>query len=120
MTQHGRARPFSVALYLLTVFALSWPLQFAFLMLGDAFRPILLVSMIMAGAGTFVAGRYIFRDGFEITIADTVGIEYTSRSHMQSVVGLATRMRTPIGTLTRLSHPRPKVRDSARASTEVD
>jgi hypothetical protein len=78
MTQHGRARPFSVALYLLTVFALSWPLQFAFLMLGDAFRPILLVSMIMAGAGTFVAGRYIFRDGFEITIADTV--TYPSRT----------------------------------------
>jgi hypothetical protein len=32
----------------------------------------------MAGAGTFVAGRYMFRDGFEITIADTV--TYPSRT----------------------------------------
>jgi membrane protease YdiL (CAAX protease family) len=58
------SRPFSLKIYLLTVFALSWPFQIAFLFLGEEFRPILLGSMIMAGVGTFVAGRYIFKDGF--------------------------------------------------------
>ena len=58
-------RPFSIGLYLVIVFAFSWPFQLAFVFLGDPFRPILLMSMIMAGVGTFVAGRYVFRDGFE-------------------------------------------------------
>jgi membrane protease YdiL (CAAX protease family) len=57
-------RSFSIGLYLVIVFAFSWPFQLAFIVLGDRFRPILLVSMIMAGVGTFVAGRYVFRDGF--------------------------------------------------------
>jgi hypothetical protein len=52
-------------MYLVIVFAFSWPFQLAFVLLGDPLRPILLVSMIMAGVGTFVAGRYVFRDGFE-------------------------------------------------------
>jgi membrane protease YdiL (CAAX protease family) len=84
MTQHGRARPFSVGQYLLIVFAPSWPLQFTFLVLGDAFRPILLVSMIMAGAGTFVAGRYIFRDGFE-----SAGWSWGRPRHYVLALGLA-------------------------------
>jgi membrane protease YdiL (CAAX protease family) len=58
------ARPFSLKIYLLVVFALSWLFQIAFPVLGQAFRPILLVSMIMAGVGTFIAGRYVFKDGF--------------------------------------------------------
>jgi uncharacterized protein len=61
------ARPFSVGLYLLIVFGFSWPFQLVFAFLGEAFRPILLLSMLMAGIGTFVAGRYVFRDGFEGT-----------------------------------------------------
>lgn len=59
------ARPFSTGLYLLVVCALSWPFQLAFVVFGDRFRPVLLFSMIMAGVGTFVAGRYVFKDGFE-------------------------------------------------------
>lgn len=58
-------RSFSLGLHLVIVFAFSWPFQLAFIVLGDRFRPILLVSMIMAGVGTFVAARYVFRDGFE-------------------------------------------------------
>ncbi|MGE3507716.1 MAG: hypothetical protein AB7N65_02390 [Vicinamibacterales bacterium] len=57
-------RSFSLGLYLVIVFAFSWPFQLAFIILGDRFRPILLVSMIMAGIGTFVAGRDVFRDRF--------------------------------------------------------
>jgi hypothetical protein len=41
------------------VFALSWPFQLAFDFLGNPFRPILLLAMIMAGVGMFVAGRYV-------------------------------------------------------------
>ena len=59
------ARPFSAGLYLLVVFALSWPFQLAFVVFGDRFRPVLLLSMIMAGVGTYVTGRYVFKDGFE-------------------------------------------------------
>ncbi|HXW07110.1 MAG TPA: hypothetical protein VD833_17885 [Vicinamibacterales bacterium] len=57
-------RSFSIGLYLVIVFAFSWPFQLAFIVLGDRFRPVLLVSMIMAGVGTFVTGRFVFRDGF--------------------------------------------------------
>jgi uncharacterized protein len=58
-------RPFSVKLYLAIVFGFSWPFQLAFLFLGPSFRSILLLSMVMAGVGTFVSGRYVFKDGFE-------------------------------------------------------
>lgn len=63
-SQSRPARPFSTALYLVIVLGFSWPFQFAFLFLGESFRPLLLLSMLMAGAGTLVAGRYVFRDGF--------------------------------------------------------
>ncbi len=46
------------------VLLFSWPFQIAFLFLGDAYKPLLLVSMVMAGVATFVAGRFVFRDGF--------------------------------------------------------
>jgi hypothetical protein len=49
-------RPFSLKIYLLIVFALSWPFQITFLFLGEEFRPMLLVSMVMAGVGTLIAG----------------------------------------------------------------
>jgi len=61
----GGQRPFSLRLHLLIVFALSWPFQVAFAFLGQAYRPILLLSMIMAGLGTFISGRYVFKDRFE-------------------------------------------------------
>ena len=57
-------RAFSIRSYLLIVFAVSWPFQFAYVALGDAWRPLLLLSMIMVSVGTFIAGRYVFGDGF--------------------------------------------------------
>jgi len=57
--------PFSIGRYLAIVFGLSWPFQFVFLIVGDTARPVLLVAMLMAGVGAFVAGRYVFRDGFD-------------------------------------------------------
>lgn len=56
---------FSLSKYLLIIFALSWPFQIAYLFLGDSFRPILLVSMIMVGLGTYLCGKFIFKDGFK-------------------------------------------------------
>lgn len=56
---------FSLKIYILVVFALSWPFQIAFYFLGETYKPILLVSMIMAGVGTFISGKYIFKDGFK-------------------------------------------------------
>jgi membrane protease YdiL (CAAX protease family) len=77
-------RPFSIGLYLVIVFVFSWPFQLAFVVLGDPFRPILLLSMIMAGVGTFVAGRYVFRDGFE-----DAGWRWGRPRHYILAVGLA-------------------------------
>lgn len=57
-------RPFSIKLYLLIILILSWPFQLIYLFLGDAFRPLLLISMVAAGVGTYLAGKYVFKDGF--------------------------------------------------------
>lgn len=66
-------RPFSLRLYLFIVFLFSWPFQIAYLYLGPEFRSLLLLSMIMVSAATFVCGKYIFRDGFS-----TVGFRWGS------------------------------------------
>jgi membrane protease YdiL (CAAX protease family) len=61
-------RPFSLAIYLLIVFALSWPFQIAFAIWGTTPAASYLLSslsMVMVTVGTFIAGRYIFRDGFQ-------------------------------------------------------
>jgi membrane protease YdiL (CAAX protease family) len=71
-------------LYLLVVFALSWPFQVAFIFLGEAFRPILLLSMVMAGVGTFIAGKYVFKDGFK-----RAGWRWGKPRHYVLVFGLA-------------------------------
>ncbi len=55
---------FSLRTYLLIVFTLSWPFQLAYVFLGEAYRPLLLVSMIMVAVGTYIAGKHVFRDGF--------------------------------------------------------
>lgn len=78
------SRPFSLKVYLLIVFSLSWPFQITYLFLGEAFRPILLVSMIMAGVGTFIAGRYVFKDGFA-----SAGWHWGKPWHYVLVFGLA-------------------------------
>jgi uncharacterized protein len=83
-TRVAGGRPFSLSLYLLILFALSWPFQIAYLVLGEEFRPILLVSMVMTGAGTYIAGRYVFKDGF----ADG-GWRWGKPVHYIYVLGLA-------------------------------
>ncbi|MCU0344158.1 MAG: CPBP family intramembrane metalloprotease [Ignavibacterium sp.] len=58
------SRPFSVKIYLFIVIICSWPFQFIYGLGGEAFKPVLLLSMIMVSVGTFVSGKYIFHDGF--------------------------------------------------------
>lgn len=56
---------FSLKIYLLTVTLLSWPFQIAYGFLGESYRPLLLISMIMVAVATFICGKYIFSDGFK-------------------------------------------------------
>jgi uncharacterized protein len=60
-------KPFSIWLYLLLVTALSWPFQFWYVFKADtAFDEYLFssLSMVMVTAATFIAGRFVFKDGF--------------------------------------------------------
>lgn len=61
-------KPFSIWLYLLIVFALSWPFQFWFVFKTEtAFDKYLYssLSMVMVTVATFIAGRFVFKDGFK-------------------------------------------------------
>ncbi len=58
------ARRFSLTVYVLVVFALSWPFQIASAVLGKWVLPLNVTSMVMVGVGTFLLGRFYFRDGF--------------------------------------------------------
>jgi uncharacterized RDD family membrane protein YckC len=61
-------RAFSLRLYLLIVFGLSWPFLIASaLWAGGNLLPTYVLnisSMIMVTVGTYIAGRYVFGDGF--------------------------------------------------------
>jgi uncharacterized protein len=60
-------KTFSIWLYLLIVFALSWPFQFWYVFKTEtAFDKYLYssLSMVMVTAATFIAGRFVFNDGF--------------------------------------------------------
>ncbi|KKN01460.1 hypothetical protein LCGC14_1127510 [marine sediment metagenome] len=52
-------------LYLFIVILLSWPFQIAYIFLGENYRPILLLSMIMVAVATFICGKWIFKDRFQ-------------------------------------------------------
>lgn len=68
ISQTHTQRPFSLGIYLLIVFALSWPPQIAYAVWGnDPVSGYLLssLSMVMVAVGTFIAGRWIFCDGFK-------------------------------------------------------
>jgi uncharacterized protein len=64
----GPKRSFSLPLYMLIVFGLSWPFQIASaLWAGESLLPTYVLnssSMIMVAVGTYIAGRFIFGDGF--------------------------------------------------------
>jgi len=59
---------FSLGLYLLIVFGLSWPFQIAANIWAAQSPTLMLVlvsiSMVMVTVGTFIAGRFVFRDSF--------------------------------------------------------
>ena len=60
-------KAFSLKTYLLIVMAISWPFQIAYLLWAKTpFMRYALSSlpMIMVAVGTYIAGRYIFRDSF--------------------------------------------------------
>ncbi len=60
-------RHFSLWVYLLIVFILSWPFQIVAAIWGVDLLPRYVLhatSMFMVTVGTFIAGRYVFRDGF--------------------------------------------------------
>ncbi len=65
--ENGRIRAFSLPLYLFLVFLLSWP----FMIAGSFFTETILqcyamnaIAMVMVAVASYIAGRYIFRDGF--------------------------------------------------------
>lgn len=80
-------RPFSLRLYLLIVFGLSWPFQIAYALWGNT--PVsgyLLssLSMVMVTVGSFISGRYVFRDGFK-----NAGWNWGKPKHYLAVFSLA-------------------------------
>ena len=80
-------RPFSLSIYLLIVFALSWPPQIAYALWGNNPTSGYLLSslsMVMVTVGTFIAGRYIFRDGFR-----NAGWRWGKPKHYLGVFALA-------------------------------
>jgi len=60
-------KPFSIWLYLFIVILLSWPFQFWYVFKAEtAFDKYFYssLSMVMVAVATFVAGRFVFKDGF--------------------------------------------------------
>lgn len=80
-------RPFSLTLYLLIVIVLSWPFQIAYALWGTtpiASYLLSSISMVMVTVATFLAGRYVFRDGFK-----NAGWRWGKPKHYIWVFGLA-------------------------------
>lgn len=80
-------RPFSLPLYLILIVALSWPFQLAFALWAEtevARFTLSSLSMVMVTVGTFIAGRYLFRDGFA-----GAGWRWGKPKHYAAVFGLA-------------------------------
>jgi membrane protease YdiL (CAAX protease family) len=80
-------RPFSLTIYLLLVVALSWPFQIAYAIWGTTPVASYLLSslaMVMVTVATFIAGRYLFGDGFK-----KAGWRWGKPKHYLWVLGLA-------------------------------
>ncbi len=63
----SKPRQFSLGLYLLIVVALSWPILIASAIWATDLTSALLMNgsaMMMVTVATYIAGRYVFRDGF--------------------------------------------------------
>jgi len=79
-------RPFALWLYLLIVFGLSWPFQIIAAIWGWDLLPrytLHAASMTMVTVGTFICGRYVFKDGF-----GDAGRHWGKLKHYLAVVGL--------------------------------
>ncbi len=74
---------FSLNLYLLIIIVLSWPFQIAYFFLGETYKPILLVSMIMVAVGAYISGKYVFKDGFADADFDYSGNTTLMQSTME-------------------------------------
>jgi membrane protease YdiL (CAAX protease family) len=97
-------RPFSLTIYLLLVVALSWPFQIAYAIWGTvtplASYGLSSLAMVMVSVATFIAGRYIFRDGFKnagwhwgkprqyLWVFALAGFVFIVPSVLESVLGL--------------------------------
>lgn len=87
VSQTQTRRPFSLGLYLLIVVALSWPPQIAYALWGNNPTSSYLLSslsMVMVAVSTFIAGRWVFRDGFK-----NMGWRWGKPRHYLAVFGLA-------------------------------
>ncbi len=83
----SKHRPFSLGVYLLVVFGLSWPFQIAGALWADnlpARFALTSISMCMVAVGTFLCGRTIFRDGFV-----NAGWTWSKPMYYLAVIGLA-------------------------------
>lgn len=56
---------FSISKYLLILILFSWPFQIVYSFLGESYRYLLLISMIMVAVATYISGKFIFGDGFK-------------------------------------------------------
>jgi len=82
-----QTRPFSLWLYLLIVCGLSWPFQLASVTWGKDLLSVYVLnatSMVMVTVGTFLCGRFVFRDGFA-----GVGWSWGKPWHYVTVIGFA-------------------------------
>ena len=65
-TPPSGARPFSITIYLIIIFGVSWPFQLVPLVWEFQWMAVLagsFVAMIMLGVGTYITAQYVFRDG---------------------------------------------------------
>ena len=82
-----QTRPFSCWLYLLIVCGLSWPFQFVSAIWARDLLSVYVLnaaSMMMVTLGTFLCGRFVFRDGFA-----GAGWKWGKPWHYAIVIGFA-------------------------------
>lgn len=100
----SQSRPFSLLLYLLIVFGLSWPFQIISAIWGNSLLAAFALngaSMVMVTIGTYIAGKYVFRDGFS-----GAGWQWGKAKHYLAVSGIIallwiipTLVRAAVGSL---------------------
>jgi len=91
-TEPVKPRRFRLWIYLIIIFVLSWPFLFLTSLInfnvqggGSPWTALILgsIGMLMVTAGTFIAGRWVFRDGF-----DTIGWRWGSARSWALAMGL--------------------------------